>query len=390
MLSPALQQFYEITTISSNSGDNRNAYSCTNRGMHMSLPRWDDEPRVPYAELHALIERMFRAAGIAAADASVAADSLLIADMRGIETHGVQRMKFYLTGLENGRVRAGAHLSVDREQSGTVAFNGNYGLGLVMATRSMERVIQKADETGICLGTLRNSSHYGIAARYALMAVEHDMCGISMTNSSALVVPTGAKHAALGTNPIAMAAPTNGDPFCLDMATSTVAVGKIEVAKRLGVPIPEGWSLDADGLPTTDTDRHTALTPLGGDYQTGGHKGYGLGMMVEILCSQLATSPWSDEIARNHGEGDAGYNGQAFMAWRVDAFRDLQDFKDALTTMCLDLRAMEPLDPEKPVLIPGDPEMVATRYNTEQGVPIRRPVYIELQQLAEQLGVEWL
>lgn len=356
----------------------------------MALPGWNNEPRVPYDDLHLLITRMFHAAGVPADDAAVAADSLLIADVRGIETHGVQRMNFYLTGLGNGRVAAAAELTVDRERPGTVAFNGNSGLGLVMATRSMERVIEKANETGICLGTLRNSSHYGIAARYPLMAIEHNMCGVCMTNSSALVVPTGAKTAALGTNPIAMAAPTNGDPFCLDMATSTVAVGKIEVAKRLGVPIPEGWSLDAAGLPTTETDHHSALTPLGGDYQTGGHKGYGLGMMVEIFCSQLATNPWSDELARSHGEGDAGYNGQMFMAWRVDAFRDAQDFKDALTAMCLELRAMEPLNPDKPVMVPGDPEMIATRYNMEHGIPIRRPVYEELERLAGGLGVEWL
>lgn len=356
----------------------------------MAIIGWDGEPRVPYTELHALIVRIFTAAGLSEADATVAADSLLIADVRGIETHGVQRMKFYLTGLGNGRIDARATLAVDRERPGTIAFNGNHGLGLAMSTYAMTRVIEKANETGSCLGTLRNSSHYGIAARYALMAVDHDMCGMSMTNSSALVVPTGAKRAALGTNPIAFAAPTNGDPFCLDMATSTVAVGKIEVARRLGLPIPPGWSLDADGIPTSDVEKHVALTPLGNTYQTGGHKGYGLGAMVEIFCSQLATNPWSDELARSHGEGDAGVNGQMFMAWRVDAFRDVQDFKDALSAMCLELRAMEPLDPAVPVLVPGDPEMVATRTNLELGVPIRRPVFEELQVLAKQLGAAWL
>lgn len=356
----------------------------------MALPCWDNEPRLPYTDLHALIARMFHAAGISEIDAETAAGSLLIADVRGIETHGVQRMSFYLTGLGNGRVKSDAQLGIERERPGTITFTGNHGLGLVMATHAMERVIAKAEGAGICLGTLRNSSHYGIAARYALMAIERDMCGMSMTNSAALVVPTGAKSAALGTNPIAMAAPTNGDPFCLDMATSTVAVGKIEVARRLGTPIPAGWSLDAEGLPTTEVSRHSALTPLGADYQTGGHKGYGLGMMVEIFCSQLATNPWSDELPRSHGQGDAGYNGQMFMAWRVDAFRDVQDFKDALSAMCIDLRAMEPLDPSSPVLVPGDPEMIATRYNMEHGVPIRQAVFDELRSLADSLGVAWL
>lgn len=356
----------------------------------MPVIGWDDEPRVSYNELHALIERMFVAAGLTNEDAAIAADSLLIADVRGIETHGVQRMKFYLTGLGNGRVKPHAELSVDREKPGTIALDANHGLGLVMGSRAMQRVIAKASETGICLGTLRNSSHYGIAGGYALMAVEHDMCGMSMTNSSALVVPTGAKKAALGTNPIGFAAPTNGDPFCLDMATSTVAVGKVEVARRLGVPLPVGWSLDHEGRPTTEVESHHALTPLGIDYQTGGHKGYGLGAMVEIFCSQLATNPWSNELARSHGEGDAGANGQMFMAWRVDAFRDAQDFKDALTSMCVELRAMEPLDPDVPVQVAGDPEMVATRYNMEHGIPIRKSVFEELKSLAEGLGASWL
>ena len=356
----------------------------------MALPGWENEPRVPYDDLHALITRMFRAAGVSEADASVAADSLLIADTRGIETHGVQRLGFYLTGLGNGSVKGDARLTVDREHPSTIAFNGNSGLGLVMATYSMERVIEKAAETGMCLGTLRNSSHYGIAARYALMATDRDMCGMSMTNTSPIVVPFGAKRHALGTNPIAFTAPTNGDPFCLDMATSTVALGKIEVARRLGIPIPPGWSLDSDGQTIVDPNLHAGLTPLGASSDLGGHKGYGLGMMVEILTSQLASNTWSGQIDREHADGDAAYNGQMFMAWRIDAFRDLQDFKDALDEMCISLKAMEPLDAENPVMIPGDPEMIATRYNQIHGVPIRRPVYAELQVLADQLGVEWL
>lgn len=356
----------------------------------MLMPGWDSEPRVPYYDLHALIVRMFEAAGLVHDDATLAAESLLIADVRGVETHGVQRMGFYLTGLANGNVEARADLTVDREHPGTIAFNGNHGLGLVMATKSMMRVIEKAEESGICLGTLRNTSHYGIAARYALMATAKDMCGMCMTNTSPIVVPFGAKRHALGTNPIAFTAPTNGDPFCLDMATSTVALGKIEVARRLGISIPAGWSLNSEGVSITDPEQHAGLTPLGSSHDLGGHKGYGLGMMVEILTSQLASNTWSGQIDREHADGDAGVNGQMFMAWRVDAFRDVQDFKDALDEMCLSLKAMEPLDPEAPVLIPGDPEMVATRYNVEHGVPIRRPVYDELEMLAGDLGVAWL
>lgn len=356
----------------------------------MALADWKGEPRVSYRPLHQLIVRLFVACGLTQQDATTAADSLLIADIRGIETHGVQRMMFYVQGFRSGRVDPSASLSVDRERQSTIAFNGNAGLGLVMATRAMERVVEKAAATGICLGTIRNSSHYGIAARYALMATEHNMCGMCMTNTSPIVVPFGAKHHALGTNPIAFSAPTNGDPFCLDMATSTVALGKIEVAKRLGVPIPEGWSLDKAGRGVTDPLAHAGLTPLGGDYDRGGHKGYGLGMMVEVFTSQLASSFWSGQIDRAHEDGDSGSNGHMFMAIDIEAFRDLQDFKDALTDMCLQLKAMEPVDPDAPVLIPGDPEMESARYNMEHGIPIRQSVYAELETLAREMNVSWL
>lgn len=353
---------------------------------HMS---WEGEPRVQYGDLHAVIVRMFVALGLSDADASIAADSLLIADVRGIETHGVQRMHFYLQGLQAGRVNPTAELTVDRELPASIALHANHGLGLVQATKAMERVIAKAQETGVCMGTLREVSHYGIAGRYALMAVEHDMCGMSMTNTSPLVVPLGAKHKALGTNPIALAAPTTGDPFCLDMATSTVAVGKIEVAKRLGIPVPTGWGL-IDGAPTTTPESVNGLSPLGGSIELGGHKGYGLGLMVEMFCGQLASSAWSMEIGREHSDGDSGRCGQFFMAWRVDAFRDVPDFKQAMTDMCLDLRAMEPIDEAAPVLIPGDPEMTATRFNLEHGVPVRQSVFDELQSDAAALGVDFL
>lgn len=356
----------------------------------MGLPGWDNEPRVPYGDLHDLISRIFQAAGVSETDADVATDALLIADVRGIETHGVQRLGFYIRSLKNGRVKAESELTVDREHPSTIAFNGHGGLGLALATYAMQRVVEKAQDSGICLGTLRNSSHYGIAAHYALMATAKDMCGMSMTNTSPIVVPFGAKHHALGTNPIAFTAPTNGDPFCLDMATSTVALGKIEVARRLGIPVPGGWSLDDDGQPITDPERHAGLTPLGATYDRGGHKGYGLGMMVEIFTSQLAGNVWSGQYERAHADGDAGTTGQMFMAFRIDAFRDLQDFKDALDSMCLTVKAMEPLDANAPILIPGDPEMIATRYNQEHGVPIRTPVYAELQQIANDLGVDWL
>jgi LDH2 family malate/lactate/ureidoglycolate dehydrogenase len=351
---------------------------------------WTDEPRFPYATLHDFVARLFAAAGLSQEDSTTAATAILIADLRGVETHGVQRMRFYLQGLANGSVKPDAELTVDRELPSTIAFNGNSGLGLVMAHRAMERVIAKAEETGICLATVRQSSHFGIAGMYPLMAAERGLCGIAMTNTSPLVVPMFAKKKALGTNPIAFAAPTGDRPFCLDMSTSTVAVGKIEVAKRLGIPVPEGWIVDADGSPTTDPFQYAGLTPLGGARSTSGHKGYGLGLMVEIFCGQLAGSPWSMRIPRTHEGGDSGETGHMLMAWRVDAFRDADEFISEMDEMVASLRAMEVADEHRGqmVLVPGDPEGEAEEENQRLGIPVRRKVLAELEEEAAKLGVD--
>jgi len=351
---------------------------------------WTDEPRFPYQQLHDFSTRVFEAAGIPPEQARIASTNMLVADMRGIETHGVQRLSFYLRGLALGAVEADTELSVVRELPSTVAFDANRGLGLVMAQKAMERCIEKAEESGICLATVRNSSHFGIAGRYALMAAERGMCGMAMTNTSPLVVPTFAKQKALGTNPIAFAAPTSGTPFCLDMSTSTVAVGKIEVAKRLGIPIPEGWASDADGEATTDPFSSAGLTPLGGSRLTSGHKGYGLALMVEIFCGQLAGNPSSGRIPRTHEGGDSGETGHMFMAWRVDAFRDQDDFIAEMDDMVAMLHGMEvgTAYPDQRVLVPGDPEVAAEEENRRLGIPVRRRVLQELNEEATKLGVE--
>lgn len=350
---------------------------------------WTDEPRFPYETLHGFVTSLFAAVGYSDVDARSAATSILIADMRGVETHGVQRVRFYLTGLGNGSIAVDAEMSVVQERASTIAFDGHHGLGLLNARRAMERCIEKAGETGICLATIRNSSHFGIAGMYPLMAAERGMCGMAMTNTSPVVVPMFAKDGVLGTNPIAFAAPTGGDPFCLDMSTSTVALGKIEVARRLGIPIPEGWSVDAEGRPTTDPFAHRGLSPLGGSRATSGHKGYGLGLMVEIFCGQLAGNPWSKNVGRTHGTGDAGVNGHMLMAWRVDAFRDLDDFTREMDAMIAELRAMDVSEEYRgqQVLVPGDPEMAAERENRRLGIPVRHAVLEELNAEAARLGV---
>lgn len=352
---------------------------------------WASEPRFREEELVAAMQRLFEAGGVSANDAAAAAHALVLADRRGIESHGVARMPGYIRRLRRGLIEPDARLEVLRETPSTVAFDANNGLGLIAGRRAMERCIAKALETGICMATVRRSNHFGIAGTYALMAAEQGLGGMAMTNSSAIVVPTFSREPMLGTNPLAFAVPTGGLPFCLDMSTATVAFGKIEMARRAGIPIPAGWGLDDDGRATTDPDAVRGLTPLGGARETSGHKGYGLGLMVEIFCGQLASNAWSHEIGASYvSDAPTEGTGHAFVAWRIDAFRDLDAFKADLDAMLATLRANEVSEeyPGAQVLIPGDPESEAERYNREHGIPVRRTVLRELAELAAECGVD--
>lgn len=289
-------------------------------------------------------------------------------------------------------IDADAELTVLRETPSTIALDANNGLGLTSARLAMERCIAKAEETGICMTTVRRSNHFGIAGTYSLMAAEKGLGGMAMTNSSAIVVPMFSKEPMLGTNPLAFAVPTGRLPFCLDMSTATVAFGKIEMARRAGLPVPEGWGLDRDGRTTTDPDAVQGLSPLGGSSDMSGHKGYGLGLMVEIFCSHLATNAWSQEIGASYvSDAPTKGTGHAFVAWRIDAFRDLDEFKRDIDGMLNRLRANDVSEeyPGKQVLIPGDPESEAEMFNREHGIPVRRTVLRQMAEVAAECGVSF-
>ncbi len=330
------------------------------------------------------------ASGIAADQARIAADLLLLADLRGVESHGVARLTGYVKRLRAGLIDPAARLTVVQELASTLALDANNGLGLLMAREAMERTITKAESSGICLTTVRRSNHFGIAGSYAIMAAERGHGGMATTNASRLVVPTFAKGPMLGTNPIAFAVPTgSGRPFIIDMSTSTVAWGKIEIARRAGLPIPPGWAVDEEGHATTDPHAVVGLTPLGGDRMTSGHKGYGLGMMVEVLCAVLAGSSWSYDIGRTTSLSYESGIGHTFLAWRIDAFREPREFTRQLDSMIAEVRAAPVADDaaHHHVMIPGDPEAEAEAENTRLGIPVRPEVLAELTQMANLVGV---
>lgn len=355
-----------------------------------------DSPRFDRAGLVAFVAEAFAGAGMAADDAREAAEFLTLADLRGVESHGVARLPGYISRLQDGLIDPHAELAVVREWPSTLALDGCNGLGLTMGRRAMMRTIEKAESAGICLTTVRHSNHFGIAGSYALMASERGLGGMAMTNASRLVVPTFSRAPMLGTNPIAVSVPTgSGRPFILDMSTSTVAWGKIEIARRAGIPIPEGWAQDKDGNPTTDPRQVAGLMPLGGSREQSGHKGYGLGVMVEIFTAMLAGSAWSYDIGRTTTTNTSTQYvspsgiGHCFMAWRIDAFRDPAEFAAAMDAMLAELRAAPLADgvTASSVLVPGDPEAEAEAVNLTHGVPVRAAVLVELAEMAARVGI---
>ena len=346
------------------------------------------DPRYPYKVLNAFAIDAFSGAGLSPQQAEQAAEILLLADLRGVASHGLGRLAGFVKRIQEGFDRPNAPLETIRETPSTLSLDGNLGCGLLIGPEAMRRTIAKASDTGICMTTVRRSNHFGIAGTYACMATAEGMGGMAMTNSTRLVVPTFAKEPRLGTDPIAFAVPTSSEPFVIDMSTSTVAWGKIEIARRAGLPIPEGWAVDGDGRATTDPTQVKGLTPLGGTRELSGHKGYGLGMMVEILTGPLAGNVWSNHVARAWEQTEPPGTGHFFMAWRIDAFRDPDEFRLEMDTMIRELHETPVADDAPgPVLAPGDPEAESERRNRKEGVPVAPGLILELRDLAERLNI---
>jgi LDH2 family malate/lactate/ureidoglycolate dehydrogenase len=357
-----------------------------------------DEPRlVPAAHLHAFTKRVFTKLGVPDPDAGLAADVLAAADLRGIDSHGVARLHTYFDLLSAGRIKPRPTLRVVRESQSTATVDGDNGLGLVIGPRANEIAMEKAAQAGSGWVAVCNTNHYGIAGYYPLRALERDLIGWAMTNSSAGVAPLWGAERMLGTNPIAIAFPGKEEPaIVIDMATSAVAYGKIEMAHRAGRPIPKGWAIDREGRATTDPQAMMdggALLPLGSERELGGHKGYGLGLMVEVLCAALSGANWGpfappfaiSQVVPSQSVGKG--IGHFFGALRIDAFRDPEEFKAQIDHVVRTLRATRPAPDTTGPLIPGDPERLAEKERSRDGVPLVPAVVAELQDISRRTGI---
>ena len=350
-----------------------------------------------YQQLFSFTQLVFKAMGCSDADAELATKVLLSADLRGIDSHGIARLSGYVRLWEAGRINAIPNIRITYETPSTAVVDGDAGLGLVVAPFAMQVAIDKAKTCGTGWVSVKNSNHYGIAGYHAMMALPHDMIGISMTNASALVAPTFSSERMLGTNPICVAVPAGEEtPMVADFATTTAANGKLEILQRKNEEAPIGWVQDKYGEDTTDANilkDGGVLLPLGSSRDGSSHKGYALGSIVDIFSAVLSGAsygPWAPPFPAYvpMPENMPGQGlGHFFGAMRIDAFRPASEFKFHMDNWIRRFRNATPIDIKKPVLIPGDPEREMECIRMHDGIPVVESVVKDLEQLAMKFGV---
>ncbi len=342
-------------------------------------------------ELDHYIIRFFEKLGVSHAHAAIASNVLLAADLRGVESHGLIRLHtYYGSRLQKGTIDPTSPISIVKETPTTLLLDGGKGLGQIVAHTAMTRAIEKAEQSGIAMVSVRNSNHYGIAGYYAMMALPHDMIGISFTNAQPLVAPTYGRTALLGTNPIAVAAPAGTQqPFVLDMATSIVPIGKVTVYDKAKKEIPSGWGINQTGEVTqspADVLNGGALLPLGGTAVLRGYKGYGLAMLVDIFSGVLSGAAFGADVGRPR-ENKGANVGHFFAAIKIEAFRPIDEFKKDMDALQLQMINAPKAVGEDRIYIHGEKERELTQYHQQHGVPLMDEVVKSLKEAGDKIGV---
>jgi L-2-hydroxycarboxylate dehydrogenase (NAD+) len=360
--------------------------------------------RIAEHSLRPFVEQVFTRLGYSHDDAVDAADVLMWASLRGVDTHGIRNLKpYYVDRTQGGLLRPQAEIQIEHETKHTATLDGGSGLGLACACRAMRLAIDKARLTGVGMVCVRNTHHLGPAGYFAHMAVERGMLGACVTGHffgqghTIGIAPIGSLLPMLSTNPLSFAAPCGRHPpFVLDMSTSVVTINRVEMRAQEGRPIPAGWALDRSGNSTTDPDAARIMLPLGGTPELGGYKGLGLAMMVSILSGVLSGA-WARVEPALSGQAsstpqaacfDQSTMGHFFAALRIDAFQPLDQFKNAMDAMADALHAAPTVDPTDTVHYPGEIEFATAIERAENGIPIDDRLFDELYGLAEQLDLQ--
>ena len=355
---------------------------------------------VDFQTMERFIRDVFVGVGVPPEDAAVCADVLLAADKRGIDSHGTGRLKpIYYDRIKDGIQHPVTRFEVVRDGLATAVVDGHDGMGQVIAKRAMQMAIDKAKRYGMGMVAVRNSTHYGIAGYYALMAAENNMIGISGTNARPSIAPTFGVENMLGTNPLTFAMPTDEEfPFLLDCATSIAQRGKIEVYDRAGKELPEGWVIGQDGQPRTDTHQvlddlvkgTAALAPLGGiGEETAGYKGYGYATVVEILSAALQQGTFLKGLLGFDPDGAKRpyHLGHFFIAIDVAAFVAPDEFRKTTGSILRDLRNSKLAPGQQRIYTAGEKEHLTWLERRDKGVPLNPALQKEVVQMRNELGL---
>ena len=352
-----------------------------------------------YQSLFELTRNIFQKMGLKAAESRQAADILLRAELRNISTHGLMRLPEYINLWKTGRITVNPDYRIVHETPSTALVDGGKGLGLVTGPKAMKLAIEKAKTAGTGWVAVRNTYHYGIAGYYAMMALEHDMIGISMTNANPLVAPTYGLQGMLGTNPIAVAVPAKEQPpFVADFATAAVARGKLDVWQEKGVEAPEGVLQDKTGKPTRKPSalkKGGALLTLGGEVGRGGHKGFCLTAIVDILTAVLPGANFGPTVVptlgyvKNIGEANDKGIGHFFGAIRIDAFQTAEEFKKYMDEWITTFRNAPTIPEKEKVIIPGDPERESEKEKMKNGIDLSPKTLENLKKIALEFGMDF-
>ena len=348
-----------------------------------------------YETLKELCNDAFTKFGFNADEAKIITDVLLMSDLYGIESHGMQRMYRYFKGIKGGKIHVDRKPEVVFETPVSAVVDGNGGMGQIVSHFSMMKAIEKAKTAGIGIVSVRNSNHYGIAGYYAKLACNEGLIGISCTNTEAIMVPTFGKKAMLGTNPIAVAMPAEPYDFFFDAATTVVTRGKLEVYNKMGKPLPEGWALNKDGQPSSDAadvlgniNAHAGggIMPLGGSTEKlGSHKGYGNAMICEIFSAILSMGTTSNAT----GGANAGGICHCFVAIDPKIFGDAEAIKQHLSDFLEELRESPKADGQDRIYTHGEKEVLAEKRIREEGIPVNDNTMREVKELCDHLGMDF-
>jgi LDH2 family malate/lactate/ureidoglycolate dehydrogenase len=354
---------------------------------------------IPVHVIQSFMVDTFVALGTPLEDARICAEVLIASDLRGIESHGIGRLKYYYDRIVSGRHLTRTEIEVVQETETTAVIDGHHGMGHVIAHRAMSMAIDKAGQHGLGAVSVRNSTHFGIAGYYALMAAEAGMMGFAFTNARPSIAPTFGSEPMLGTNPIAFAAPSDGDfPFCFDGATSIAQRGKVEVAARTGKPLPEGWVIDRDGNPATDAPQilremergHAALLPLGGAGELyAGYKGYDLATLVEILSASLSGGAFMKELLGTTLDGARRpyMLGHFFLAINIQHFVPLEQSRQITGCIMRALQESRKATGHDAILVAGEKEHRNQAVVRRRGIPVNPSLVLELQTVRDALGI---